>query len=33
MLEVKNLSKVFRGPNGPLNAVDDVSLQVKAGEF
>ena len=33
MLEVKNLTKVFRGPNGPLNAVDDVSLQVKAGEF
>jgi putative ABC transport system ATP-binding protein len=33
MLEVKNLSKVFRGPNGLLNAVDDVSLQVKEGEF
>jgi len=33
MLEVKNLSKIFRGPDGPLNAVDDVSLQVKDGEF
>jgi putative ABC transport system ATP-binding protein len=33
MLEVKNLSKVFRGPNGVLNAVDNVSLQVKTGEF
>jgi len=33
MLEVQNLSKIFRGPEGPLNAVDNVSLQVKAGEF
>jgi len=33
MLEVKNLSKVYRGPNRPLNAVDNVSLQVKDGEF
>jgi len=33
MLEVKNVSKVFRGPNGVLNAVDNVSLQVKTGEF
>jgi len=33
MLEVKNLSKVYRGPNGPLNAVDNVSLQIKTGEF
>ena len=33
MLEVQNLSKIFRGPDGPLNAVDNVSLQVKAGEF
>jgi len=33
MLEVQNFSKVFRGPDGPLNAVDDVSLQVKDGEF
>jgi len=33
MLEVQNLSKIFRGPDGPLNAVDNVLLQVKAGEF
>jgi len=33
MLEVQNLSKIFRGPDGPLNAVDDVSLQIKDGEF
>ena len=33
MLEVQNISKIFRGPNGPLNAVDNVSLQVKDGEF
>ncbi|NQS89360.1 ABC transporter ATP-binding protein [Patescibacteria group bacterium] len=33
MLEVQNFSKVFRGPDGPLNAVDNVSLQIKDGEF
>jgi len=33
MLEVQNLSKIFRGPDGPLNAVDNISLQVKDGEF
>ena len=33
MLEVQNLSKIFRGPDGPLNAVDDISLQIKDGEF
>lgn len=33
MLEVQNLSKIYSGPNGPLNAVDNVSLHIKTGEF
>ena len=33
MLEVQNLTKVYSGPNGPLNAVDNVSLHLKTGEF
>jgi len=33
MLEVQNLTKIYSGPNGPLNAVDNVSLHIKTGEF
>lgn len=33
MLEVQNLTKVYSGPNGSLNAVDNVSLHLKTGEF
>ena len=33
MLEVQNLTKIFRGPDGFLNVIDNVLLQVKAGEF
>jgi putative ABC transport system ATP-binding protein len=33
MLDVKNVSKQFRGANGVVSAIDDISLQAKAGEF
>ena len=33
MLEVQNLGKMYRGPEGVLKAVDDISFCVKAGEF
>ena len=33
MLKVQNLTKIYSGPNGPLNAVDNVSLHIKTGEF
>lgn len=33
MLEVKNVSKTFNTPSGPVTALKDVSLKVKTGEF
>jgi len=33
MLCIKNLSKVFRGPKGIVQALENVSLSVKASEF
>jgi len=33
MVEVKNLSKIFKTPGGTVNAVDDVSFQVPDGTF
>lgn len=33
MLEVKNVSKTFNTPSGPVSALKDVSLKVKTGEF
>jgi putative ABC transport system ATP-binding protein len=33
MLEVKNVSKTFNTPSGPVSALKDVSLTVKTGEF
>lgn len=33
MLEIKNLSKVFRGSKGIIKALDNVSLTVQVGEF
>jgi len=32
-LEVKNVVKTFSSDSGPINAVDDVSFEVHAGEF
>jgi putative ABC transport system ATP-binding protein len=32
-LEVKNVVKTFSSESGPINAVDDVSFEVHAGEF
>ena len=33
MLEVKDITKTYRGPNGPVHALDGVSIHVKRGEF
>ena len=33
MLEIANLSKSFRGPDGRVQALEDVSLKVASGEF
>jgi len=33
MLYIKNISKVFHGPQGIVQALENVSLSVKAGEF
>lgn len=33
MLEVKNISKTFTTPSGPVHALKDVSFTVKTGEF
>jgi len=33
MLEVKNVSKTFSTPSGPVHALKDVSITVKTGEF
>lgn len=33
MLEVKNVSKTFQTPSGPVTALKDISLKVKTGEF
>ncbi|MEI7732930.1 MAG: ABC transporter ATP-binding protein [Verrucomicrobiota bacterium] len=33
MLEIKQVSKAFHGPQAVINAVRDVSLTVRAGEF
>ena len=32
-LEVKNVIKTFSSDSGPVNAVDDVSFEVRSGEF
>jgi putative ABC transport system ATP-binding protein len=32
-LETENVTKVYQSENGDINAVDEVSLQVKLGEF
>ena len=32
ILEVKNLKKYFKTPNGPLHAVDDVSFTIEKGK-
>jgi putative ABC transport system ATP-binding protein len=33
VLEVKDITKVYRGPNGPVHALDGVSIHVERGEF
>jgi len=33
VLEVQNITKLYRGPNGAVRAVDGVSFSVRAGEF
>ena len=33
MLEVKDITKTYRGPNGPVQALDGVSIRVERGEF
>ena len=33
MLEITDLSKLYRSPEGIIHALDSVSLEVKAGEF
>lgn len=33
MLELRNLSKSYRGPSGPVHALSGVTLSVAAGEF
>ena len=33
MLEVKDITKTYRGPNGPVHALDGVSVHVERGEF
>ena len=33
MLEVQNITKLYRGSNGPVRALDGVSLAARAGEF
>ena len=33
MLEVENLGKTYRGPEGLLKAIEDISFSVKTGEF
>ena len=33
MLEVKNVSKTFQTPSGPVMALKDITLTVKTGEF
>ncbi len=32
MLKINHVKKVFRGPEGPINAVDTVSLRISSGE-
>jgi len=33
VLEVKDITKTYRGPNGPVQALDGVSIRVERGEF
>lgn len=33
MLEIRNLTRTYRGPAGPVNVLDSLSLDVAAGEF
>jgi len=33
ILDIRNLSKTYRGPDGPVQALDRVSLAIGAGEF
>ena len=33
MLEIRNLTKIYNGPQGIVRALEDVSLTVAAGEF
>ncbi|GAB4580106.1 MAG: ABC transporter ATP-binding protein [Anaerolineales bacterium] len=33
LIHLKNVTKTFIGPAGPIHALNNVSLQVKAGEF
>ena len=33
MLDIRNLSKTYSGPDGPVHALDGLSMQVSAGEF
>jgi ABC-type lipoprotein export system ATPase subunit len=33
MLKTENLTRTFAGPNGPVEALSDVSIHLKSGEF
>ena len=33
MLEISQLNKIYRGPDGLVSAVEGASIQVRAGEF
>src|ERR1700674_285921 len=33
MLDVRNISKTYAGPDGKVHALSDISVQVAAGEF
>jgi ABC-type lipoprotein export system ATPase subunit len=33
ILELRHLSRIYKGPDGPVQALDDVSLRLEAGQF